>query len=71
MKGGQNKIQRNGGRLFGNSIKEMLLNYEIAPENIAGIGVDGQSWSAVAVDKNGHVLLNTADLDGYKGGGYM
>lgn len=42
-----------------NSIKEMLLNYEIAPENIAGIGVDGQSWSAVAVDKNGHVLLNT------------
>lgn len=28
-------------------------------DKIAGIGVAGQSWSAVAVDKNGNVLCNT------------
>lgn len=31
----------------------------VKPCDIAGIGVDGQSWSAVAVDKQGTVLHNT------------
>ena len=31
----------------------------IDPNSIAGIGVDGQSWSAIPVDKAGNVLYNT------------
>ena len=31
----------------------------ISPEEIKGIGIDGQSWSAIAVDKDGNVLTNT------------
>lgn len=31
----------------------------IEPKEIAGIGIDGQSWSAIAVDKEGNVLTNT------------
>lgn len=31
----------------------------IHPCDIAGIGIDGQSWSAIAVDRNGTVLTNT------------
>ena len=34
-------------------------NDNISPEDIAGIGVDGQSWSAIPVDKEGHVLDRT------------
>ena len=28
-------------------------------DEMAGIGIDGQSWSAIAVDENGNVLTNT------------
>ena len=31
----------------------------ICAEEIAGVGIDGQSWSAIAVDKEGKVLTNT------------
>lgn len=31
----------------------------IEPEEIAGVGIDGQSWSAIAIDRNGKVLANT------------
>ena len=31
----------------------------IASEEIAGVGIDGQSWSAIAIDKEGKVLTNT------------
>ena len=31
----------------------------ILPEEIAGVGIDGQSWSAIAVDRRGNVLTNT------------
>ena len=31
----------------------------ILPEEIAGVGIDGQSWSAIAVDRKGNVLTNT------------
>lgn len=32
---------------------------KVSPDDIAGIGVDGQSWSAIPVNKNGEVLHNT------------
>lgn len=41
------------------AIKEALKKGSILPEEIAGIGIDGQSWSAIAVDKEGNVLTNT------------
>src|SRR5699024_6216651 len=37
----------------------MLEASGIRPEDIAGIGIDGQSWSAIPVDKEGNVLANT------------
>ena len=40
-------------------LPEMLQKAEISPDEIAGIGIDGQSWSAIAVDENGNVLTNT------------
>lgn len=40
------------------TIREVLHEANINPSDIAGIGVDGQSWSAIAVDKNGEVLCN-------------
>lgn len=33
--------------------------HQVSPGEIAGIGVDGQSWSAVAVDSQGKVLCDT------------
>ena len=41
------------------AIREVLEKGRIAPEEIAGIGIDGQSWSAIAIDKEGKVLTNT------------
>lgn len=41
------------------AIKKILASGEVSPEQIAGIGIDGQSWSAIAVDKEGAVLTNT------------
>jgi xylulokinase len=39
------------------AVKKLLKN--ISPTDIAGIGIAGQSWSAAAVDGQGHVLCNT------------
>lgn len=41
------------------AVRTLLKNDRVCSDNIAGIGVDGQSWSAIAVDKNGAVLCNT------------
>lgn len=41
------------------SILDVLDVSSISPADIAGIGIDGQSWSAIAVDKEGKVLTNT------------
>lgn len=41
------------------TIKEMLSETGISPSAVRGIGVDGQSWAAVAVDKRGKVLCRT------------
>ena len=41
------------------AVKKAIQKAGIAPEEIAGIGIDGQSWSAIAMDKDGNVLTNT------------
>lgn len=41
------------------AIREMITRSEVNPAEIAGIGVDGQSWSAIALDKAGNVLCPT------------
>jgi D-xylulose kinase len=41
------------------AIKETLEKGNINSSQIAGIGIDGQSWSAIPVDKDGNCLHNT------------
>ena len=41
------------------AIREMIEENAINPADIAGIGVDGQSWSAIALDGAGNVLCPT------------
>ncbi len=40
-------------------IRSVLENKKIRGASIAGIGIDGQSWSAIPVDQDGNVLYNT------------
>ena len=40
-------------------IREIIETSSVPARDIAGIGVDGQSWSAVAVDRTGAVLCPT------------
>jgi xylulokinase len=40
-------------------IKDVLSQDGISAAEIKGIGVDGQSWSAIPVDRDGNVLCNT------------
>lgn len=41
------------------AIRRVLEKGKIFPEQICGIGIDGQSWSAIAIDQDGKVLTNT------------
>jgi xylulokinase len=41
------------------TLKSMLEESAIDPADIQGVGIDGQSWSAIAMDKQGQVLYNT------------
>lgn len=41
------------------AVRGVIAQSGIQPGDIAGIGVDGQSWSAVAVDADGAALCNT------------
>ncbi|OYO51103.1 xylulokinase [Lachnotalea glycerini] len=41
------------------AIKDTLEKGKIHPSQIAGIGIDGQSWSCIPVDKVGNCLHNT------------
>ncbi len=41
------------------AIQRMLHDSQIDAGDIAGVGVDGQSWSAIAVDEGGNVLAPT------------
>lgn len=40
-------------------IKEVLADEKVSADAICGIGVDGQSWSAIPVDREGRVLHRT------------
>lgn len=40
-------------------IQDVLKAGSIEAEEIVGIGIDGQSWSAIPVDKDGNCLYNT------------
>ncbi len=41
------------------AIGKCLKAGAVFPEQIAGVGIDGQSWSAIAIDKDGKVLTDT------------
>ena len=41
------------------AIPEVLKKGSIDPAEIKGVGIDGQSWSAIAIDREGNVLANT------------
>ena len=41
------------------AVRGSIARAGILPEEIAGVGIDGQSWSAIAVDRKGNVLTNT------------
>jgi xylulokinase len=41
------------------TIAEVCASGEFEPSAVAGIGVDGQSWSCIPVDEAGHVLART------------
>lgn len=41
------------------AIRQVLDKGRIMPEEIQGVGIDGQSWAAIAVDREGKVLTNT------------
>ncbi|CUX36106.1 xylulokinase [Clostridium sp. C105KSO13] len=41
------------------AIKEVFAKGKVMPEQVAGVGIDGQSWSAIPVDRQGNVLTNT------------
>lgn len=41
------------------AIKSCLHKGQVDPTDIAGVGIDGQSWSAIAIDRDGNVLTNT------------
>lgn len=41
------------------AVKRLLDISKVDPADIKGIGIDGQSWSAIAIDKNGSVLTRT------------
>ncbi|MCL2865607.1 MAG: xylulokinase [Lachnospiraceae bacterium] len=39
--------------------KELFARGNVSPSDIQGIGIDGQSWSAIPIDDKGNVLANT------------
>jgi len=41
------------------TMKETIRESGLSPEQIAAVGIDGQGWSAIAVDEQGKVLCNT------------
>ncbi len=41
------------------AVKKALKSGAVDPAKIAGVGIDGQSWSAVALNRDGQVLTNT------------
>lgn len=59
IRDGQNRIRDEWWSAVCSAIGDVLKKGDIKPEEIKGIGVDGQSWSAIPIDKDGNVLTNT------------
>ena len=38
------------------ALKDLWQQGKASPESVAGVGIGGQGWAAVAIDKKGHVL---------------
>ena len=53
------------------AVRQVIEEASVAPEEIAGVGIDGQSWSAIAIDRNGHASDQYTDLDGHKSAVYL
>lgn len=53
------------------AVKDALVQGNIKPEEIAGIGIDGQSLVGHCGGQRGKCPCKYADLDGYEGGGYL
>ncbi len=41
------------------ALKRIFTEGSLSPEQVVGVGIDGQSWSAIPVDRKGNVLYNT------------
>lgn len=41
------------------TVKDTITKAKINSQDIVGVGIDGQSWSAIPIDKDGSVLSNT------------
>jgi len=41
------------------ALRSLIAEHGIDPKDIKGVGIDGQSWSAIPIDKSGNVLANT------------
>lgn len=41
------------------AVRQVIAESRVSAADIAGVGVDGQSWSAIAMDADGHVLTPT------------
>ena len=46
-------------RVICRTVRNVLADGVILPGQIAGVSIDGQSWSAIAIDKEGNVLTRT------------
>jgi len=40
------------------TVKNMLSENSINPSDIKSVGIDGQSWSAIMIDKNGEIIFD-------------
>ena len=56
---GRSRIRTNGGAAICRTIPEVLDKGGIDPAEIKAVGIDGQSWSAIPVDRDGNVLART------------
>ena len=41
------------------ALRRLWESGAVAPGEVAGVGIDGQSWSAIPLDKEGRALCNT------------
>ena len=59
MRDGRSRILKNGGAQSARQQRKRYRKPESHRKKIAGVGIDGQSWSAIAIDQEGKVLTNT------------